>query len=172
MSFGCLRYAHIARSEPRRPYGRIPPLQVPQRKTKACSRRIRLCCAGHLRQRLLLGQRSAGGLQDAGTGEAETCRPLFFGRRAPLTILEVQETMQQEMSVFLDNPEDLTTYSWRRLAPTVAQLLDCRPEEMAALGDWQAKSEQPEVGAMAFHYSSAKYAASIKVKSLIWGATA
>ena len=74
--------------------------------------------------------------------------------------------------MFLDNPEDLTTYSWRRLAPTVAQLLDCRPEEMAALGDWQAKSEQPEVGAMAFHYSSAKYAASIKVKSLIWGATA
>ena len=25
---------------------------------------------------------------------------------------------------------------------------------------------------MAFHYSSAKYAASVKVKSLIWGATA
>ena len=74
--------------------------------------------------------------------------------------------------MFLDNPEDLTTYSWRRLAPTVAQLLGCRPEEMAALGDWQNKSEQPEVGAMAFHYSSAKYAASVKVKSLIWGATA
>ena len=74
--------------------------------------------------------------------------------------------------MFLDNPEDLTTYSWRRLAPTVAQLLECKPEEMAALGDWQAKGEVPEVGAMAFHYSSAKYAASIKVKSLIWGATA
>ena len=75
----------------------------------------------------------------------------FSDEGRPWTILEVQETMQQEMSVFLDNPEDLTTYSWRRLAPTVAQLLDCRPEEMAALGDWQAKSEQPEVGAMAFH---------------------
>ena len=44
---------------------------------------------------------------------------------------------------------------------------------MAALGDWQNKGEQPEVGQMAFHYySSAKYAASIKVKSLVWGATA
>ena len=96
----------------------------------------------------------------------------FSDEGRPWTILEVQETMQQEMSVFLDNPEDLTTYSWRRLAPTVAQLLGCRPEEMAALGDWQNKSEQPEVGAMAFHYSSAKYAASVKVKSLIWGATA
>jgi uncharacterized membrane protein len=41
---------------------------------------------------------------------------------------------------------------------------------MAALGDWQNKGDQPEVGQMAFHYSSAKYAASIKIKSLVWGA--
>ena len=97
----------------------------------------------------------------------------FSDEGRPWTILEVQETMQNEMAVFLDNPEDITTYSWRRMAPTVAQLLECRPEEMAALGDWQNKGEQPEVGQMAFHYySSAKYAASIKVKSLVWGATA
>jgi hypothetical protein len=80
--------------------------------------------------------------------------------------LEVQETMQSEMAVLLDNPEEITTYSWRRMAPTLAQLLECRPEEMAALGDWQNKSDQPDVGQMAFHYSSAKYAASIKIKSL------
>ena len=43
-------------------------------------------------------------------------------------------------------------------------------EEMAALWDWQNKGDQPEVGQMAFHYSSAEYAASIKIKSLIWGA--
>ena len=61
-------------------------------------------------------------------------------------------------------------YSWRRMAPTLAQLLECRPEEMAALGDWQNKGDQPDVGQMAFHYSSAKYAASIKIKSLVWGA--
>ena len=46
----------------------------------------------------------------------------------------------------------------------------CRPEEMAALGDWQNKGDQPEVGQMAFHYSSAEYAASIKIKSCVWGA--
>ena len=39
----------------------------------------------------------------------------------------------------LDNPEEITTYSWRHMAPTLAQLLECRPEEMAALGDWQNK---------------------------------
>jgi len=70
----------------------------------------------------------------------------------------------------LDNPEEITTYSWRHMALTLAQLLECRPEEMAALGDWQNKGNQPEVGQMAFHYLSAKYAASIKIKSLVWGA--
>ena len=90
----------------------------------------------------------------------------FSDEGRPWTILEVQETMQSEMAVLLDNPEEITTYSWRRMAPTLAQLLECRPEEMAALGDWQNKGDQPEVG----HYSSAKYAASIKIKSLVWGA--
>ena len=51
-----------------------------------------------------------------------------------------------------------------------AQLLECSPEEMSALGDWQNKGDQPEVGQMAFHYSSAKYTASIKIKSLVWAA--
>jgi hypothetical protein len=78
--------------------------------------------------------------------------------------------MQSEMAVLLDNPEEITRYSWRRMAPTLAQLLGCRPEEMAAFGDWQNKSDQPDVGQMAFHYSSAKYAASIKIESLVWGA--
>jgi len=78
--------------------------------------------------------------------------------------------VQSETAVLLDNPEEITTYSWRRMAPTLAQLLGCCPEEMAAFGDWQNKSDQPDVGQMAFHYSSAKYAASIKIESLVWGA--
>jgi len=96
----------------------------------------------------------------------------FSDEGRPWTILEIQETMQAEMAVLLDNPEEIATYPWRLMAPTVAQLLECRPEEMAALGDWQNKGDQPEVGQMAFHYSSAKYAASIKIKSLVWGAAA
>jgi hypothetical protein len=54
--------------------------------------------------------------------------------------------MQSERAVLLDNPEDVTTYSWRRMVPTLAQLLESRPEELAALGDWQNKGGQPDVG--------------------------
>eukprot|EP00435_Cladocopium_sp_Y103_P020790 s3584_g5.t1 len=42
---------------------------------------------------------------------------------------------------------------------------------MSALGDWQERSQLPSSGQMALHYSSAKYATSLKVKALIWGAT-
>lgn len=72
-----------------------------------------------------------------------------------------------QMAVVLDNPEEVTTYSWRRVAPTLAQFLQSRPEELAALGDWQNKGGTPEV---ALHYSSAKCVASIKIKSVVWGA--
>jgi hypothetical protein len=44
-----------------------------------------------------------------------------------------------EMAVHLHNPEEVTTYSWRRMAPTLAELLESRPEE--PLSDWQNKGD-------------------------------
>ena len=160
MAFGCLRYAHIARSEPRRLTAAFLHCRCPKGKQPAC-----FSNGFFWAKEVLEAHRT---LAPARQRVAGLC---FFDEGRPWTILEVQETMQSEMAVLLDNPEEITTYScWRRMAPTLAQLLECRPEEMAALGDWQNKSDQPDVGQMAFHYSSAKYAASIKIKSLVWGA--
>ena len=172
MSFGCLRYAHIARSEPRRLTAAFLHCRCPKGKQKHAREGFDFAVPATFANGFFWAKEVLEAYRTLAPARQRLAGLCFSDEGRPWTILEVQETMQQEMSVFLDNPEDLTTYSWRRLAPTVAQLLGCRPEEMAALGDWQAKSEQPEVGAMAFHYSSAKYAASIKVKSLIWGATA
>ena len=172
MSFGCLRYAHIARSEPRHLTAAFLHCRCPKGKQKHAREGFDFAVPATFANGFFWAKEVLEAYMTLAPARQRLAGLCFSDEGRPWTILEVQETMQQEMSVFLDNPEDLTTYSWRRLAPTVAQLLDCRPEEMAALGDWQAKSEQPEVGAKAFHYSSAKYAASIKVKSLIWGATA
>ena len=172
MSFGCLRYAHIARSEPRRLTAAFLHCRCPKGKQKHAREGFDFAVPATFANGFFWAKEVLEAYRTLAPARQRLAGLCFSDEGRPWTILEVQETMQQEMSVFLDNPEDLTTYSWRRLAPTVAQLLGCRPEEMAALGDWQNKSEQPEVGAMAFHYSSAKYAASVKVKSLIWGATA
>ena len=172
MAFGCLRYAHISRTEPRRLTAAFLHCRCPKGKQRHAREGFDFAVPATFANGFFWAKEVLEAYRTLAPARQRLAGLCFSDEGRPWTILEVQETMQQEMSVFLDNPEDLTTYSWRRLAPTVAQLLECKPEEMAALGDWQAKGEVPEVGAMAFHYSSAKYAASIKVKSLIWGATA
>ena len=70
----------------------------------------------------------------------------------------------------MDNMEDadsLTTYCFRRWAPTFGQALGLTPMELNALGDWQAKGETPPDAVIPLHYSSAKYAESLKMKHLL-----
>ena len=79
----------------------------------------------------------------------------------------MQETMQSEMAVLLENPEEIITYSCGGAWP-----LSWRNCWSAGQRRWPHWGTGKTKGQMAFHYSSAKYAASIKIKSLVWGAAA
>lgn len=68
----------------------------------------------------------------------------------------------------LESTEELTSYSWRRLFPTVAHLLKLPPEASLALGDWQDKAQ--DRNSMPLHYSSVRYLESLKVKARCLGA--
>ena len=170
MAFGCLRYAHIARSEPRRLTAAFLHCRCPKGKQKHARDGFDFAVPACFSNGFFWAKEVLEAHRTLAPARQRVAGLCFSDEGRPWTILEVQETMQSEMAVLLDNPEEITTYSWRRMAPTLAQLLGCRPEEMAAFGDWQNKSDQPDVGQMAFHYSSAKYAASIKIESLVWGA--
>ena len=135
MSFGCLRYAHIARSEPRRLTAAFLHCRCPKGKQKHARDGFDFAVPATFANGFFWAKEVLEAYRTLAPARQRLAGLCFSDEGRPWTILEVQETMQQEMSVFLDNPEDLTTYSWRRLAPTVAQLLDCRPEEMAALGE-------------------------------------
>ena len=165
MAFGCLRYAHTARSEPRRLTAAFLHCRCPKGKQKHARDGFDFAVPACFSNGFFWAKEVLEAHRTLAPARQRVAGLCFSDEGRPWTILEVQETMQSEMAVLLDNPEEITTYSWRRMAPTLAQLLECRPEEMAALGDWQNKSDQPDVGQMAFHYSSAKYAASIKIKS-------
>lgn len=173
MAFGCLRCTHITRSEPRQLTAAFLHCRCQKGKQKQTPE-MALTMRSLPAPTDSSGQRRFWNVLEAHWTLAPARQRVsglcFSDEGRPWTILEAQESMQNEMAVLLDNPEEITTYSWRRMAPTLAQLLECRPEEMAALGDWQNKGDQPDVGQMAFHYSSAKYAASIKIKSFVWGA--
>ena len=83
------------------------------------------------------------------------------------TIGEVNTQIQWVFREHLQDPTALTTYSFRRWAPTFGQLLKLTPLEMNALGDWQERSDTPKAAKMPLHYSGAKYAEAMRMKHLL-----
>ena len=77
-------------------------------------------------------------------------------------IREVQRVTQHVFHGVVEPLEQLTSYSWRRLLPTVGSLIRLQDSEIVALGDWQDKVE--ERVSMPFHYSGGKYALSMRTK--------
>ncbi|CAE7745577.1 clpC [Symbiodinium sp. CCMP2592] len=77
--------------------------------------------------------------------------------------------LTQEIFSGLEPP--VTTYSWRRVAPSVGSLLQLDELSLLALGDWADRGKIRETGAsMPLHYSGTKYAMSVRVKHLVWSA--
>eukprot|EP00435_Cladocopium_sp_Y103_P038949 s935_g10.t1 len=171
MCFGCLRYVHITRSEPRKLTASFLHCRCQKGKQQQLREGFDFAIPAHFLTGWYWAKEVVEAWRSLAPSRQRAAGLCFSEEGRPWTIKEVQESMQVEMGVLVDNPEDLTTYSWRRVAPTIAQLLECKPEELSALGDWQEKSQMPETGRMALHYSSAKYAASLRVKALVWGAT-
>lgn len=81
---------------------------------------------------------------------------------------DVQRLTQILFHQELESTEELTSYSWRRLFPTVAHILKLPPEAGLALGDWQDKAQ--DRNSMPLHYSSVRYLESLKVKARCLGA--
>eukprot|EP00434_Breviolum_minutum_P039089 symbB.v1.2.034695.t1/scaffold4526.1/size39880/1 len=82
---------------------------------------------------------------------------------------DLTEVHQQARLCFrnqVETPELMTSYSWRRLMPTVGHLLQFQPASLAALGDWQEKKDEEPSTKMALRYSSARYQESTRVKHL------
>ncbi|CAE7730172.1 unnamed protein product [Symbiodinium sp. CCMP2592] len=77
--------------------------------------------------------------------------------------------LTQEIFTGLDPP--VTTYSWRRVGPSVGSLLQLDELSLLALGDWADRGKIRETGAsMPLHYSGTKYSMSVKTKHLVWAA--
>ena len=61
--------------------------------------------------------------------------------------------------------KNVTSYSFRRLAPTLGHMLHLEPEEMVALGGWQEKSEvASSKAAMPLHERAARCTQSMRGK--------
>ncbi|CAE7330632.1 unnamed protein product, partial [Symbiodinium sp. CCMP2456] len=162
---GCLRYRHLQVSEPRR------------FSSTAFYGHCRRGKQAHLRisgfDFAICSRFSSGwSWAEAWLREWEALTPLAKKRAGmcfnrdgkPWAISEINLGVQEIFSDMLQEPADMTTYSWRRLLPTVGQLLRLSPQEQLALGDWA--SNNPDGNQMPLHYSSARYTTSLRFKAL------
>ncbi|CAJ1421509.1 unnamed protein product [Effrenium voratum] len=82
----------------------------------------------------------------------------------PWALSEVNLVLRTEFHSYLEDADALSTYSFRRVAPTLGSLLKFTGKELCALGDWQDRSQLGEESRMPMHYSGARYLLSFKQK--------
>ena len=140
MAFGCLRHTHTHHAlGAEEVNSSLPALPLPERKQKHArdgfDYAVPACFSGGF----------------FWTKEVIEAHRALAPARQRVSILEVQETMQAEMAVLLDSPEEVTMQEDGTYAGTAAR----KWARGAALGDWQNKGNQPDVGDLR-QYSSVR----------------
>ena len=100
-------------------------------------------------------------LPAAREGEPGLCKNMHGDH---FSIQECQVTVQEIFRGCIDQEADLTTYSWRRLFPTIAHLCNFPGRELVALSDWTDKTALTPEERMPVHYNGARQLMSLKVK--------
>jgi len=111
-----VRYAHIARSEPRRLTAAFLHCRCPKGKQKHAREGFDFAVPACFSNGFFWAKEVLEAHRALAPARQRVAGLCFSDEGRPWTILEVQETMQSEMAVLLDNPEEITTYSWRRSA--------------------------------------------------------
>ena len=138
VAFGCVRYKHVERS-------------VVMRISRSS---VHLWCArgkqAHKRQGFAW------------------CAPAFFSQGWPWAQhwLAARRTRaaQDLFRSDIDWAEKLTTYSWRRVGPSLGVLLQWDEPTLFSLGDWQDRKASQ---AMPVHYAATRYSRSLRTKHYV-----
>ena len=156
---GVLRYKHISRAIPRK---------ISMSTSRGKQRKLRTGFDFCIPTTFTSGWCWAGPWLELWKGVPEEqrgrCGLCFDQHGAGWALTEVHRQARICFRHQVETPELMTSYSWRRLMPTLGHMLQLPAPSLAALGDWQNKSDEEATSCMALHYSSARYAESIRVK--------
>eukprot|EP00435_Cladocopium_sp_Y103_P017666 s3584_g4.t1 len=118
MCFGCLRYTHITRSEPRKLTAAFLHCRCLKGKQQKNRDGFDFAIPAHFLSGWYWAKAVVDAFRSLAPSRQRAAGLCFSDEGRPWTIKEVQDSMQVEMGVLVDNPEDITTYSWRRVGPT------------------------------------------------------
>ena len=167
VAFGVLRYQHIMRSRP----VKVTPCSFhgycPKGKQKANRGGFSFSIPATFVNGWAWGSALFRDYSSLDKAKQATSGLGFDAEGTAYTLKYVNELNREVFEHLVQNTEDLSSYSWRRAAPTLGTLLKLSPLELCSLGDWADKSQIPKEATMPMHYSAARYESSLRTKHLV-----
>ena len=164
---GCLRYRHLVRSYPRKLSKSTLHCTCSKGKQRHLRKGFSFCLPACFSTGWPWGQHWLAAYQRLTPEVQKKCGMNFDANGTSWHIKEITDSIRELFADQVEKPEDLSSYSWRRWAPSAAHLLKFDPQQLSALGDWQDKKEVPTQAAMALHYSGVRYIQSVKAKHAV-----
>ena len=87
-----------------------------------------------------------------------------------IAAVTINNISMRSVSEVVDNPERLTTYSWRRMVPTLAFRLGFDAKERLAVGDWKDNSRARDEAPITLRYAEGKAGMSRHLKMVLHSA--
>lgn len=172
VAMGVLRYRHIQRANPRKVTLSYLHAHCPKGKQRRLRSGFDLAIPGALTCEWVWLEPWLKAWKEIPSERRQHVGLCFHPGGRAWTLEEVQTEVQACFQGHIDGYDNLTSYSWRRLGPTVGHMLGLDPQGLSALGDWQDSTAPDADAKMALHYSSAKYGESLRVKASVLGAVA
>ena len=164
---GCLRQKHIARSQPRKLTKSTLHCECSRGKQKKLRKGFSYCIPSHFSTGWPWAQHMIQRYDKLPDAKKKRCGLCFDEDGTPWHMREITLIAREIFVGQVEHPQTLTSYSWRRWAPSMGQVLGFDPLQLASLSDWQDKTSVPENASMPLHYSGARYALSMKSKQAI-----
>lgn len=169
---GVLRYKHIERAQPRKVTLSFLHAHCPKGKQRRLRSGFDLAIPGQLTCEWVWLDPWLKAWKELPSEHQQQVGLCFHPDGRNWSLEEVQAETQASFQGHIDGYDNLTSYSWRRLGPTVGHILGFGTQGLSALGDWQETTATEADAKMALHYSSAKYGESLRSKARVLGAVA
>ena len=167
IAFGVLRFKHLQRSRPIKITQGSFHAHCPKGKQTSKRSGFDFAVPGNLTTGWPWGQhwfQTWSKLPEEARAQSGLC---FDAQGNPFSLAVATSFTQQCFQHLVENPKDLTSYSWRRVGPTAGQFLGFDTMQLNSLGDWQDKSSIPREASMPLHYSAARYDVSLRTKHML-----
>ena len=163
---GCLRHRHITKSSPQRLSASTIHAWCSQGKQAHSRNGFTWSAPAEFTNGFPWAQRVIDAIKELPEEKQQTCGMAFDGEGIPYPISEVQKKAQLLFENHVDDARNITTYTWRRVAPTVGLLSTFTDLELNALGDWT--DEVKSSAKMPAHYAGSKEAMSTRMKHMAY----